>query len=233
MNYYGFSFPVWTWLRRPEGHVPSFGLPVGVPRRTGPQAVAAIRQFTARFGWRAVTTSWNILGSHDSPRIRTTTGSAERHHAAIALQFTLPGVPMVFAGDELGLEGTDGEDSRRTMPWTERDGWDTTTMGVYRAFADLRRALPALRRGGLRWVHVGDDLVVFLREHPAGDVLVAVSRGGSPALELPAARLGATHAAILYGDGTGPVDGDTFTVPASPHAAAYVWRLGQPSDSSV
>jgi alpha-glucosidase len=233
MNYYGFSFPVWTWLRRPEGHVPSFGLPVGVPRRTGPQAVAAIRQFTARFGWRAVTTSWNILGSHDSPRIRTTTGSAERHHAAIALQFTLPGVPMVFAGDELGLEGTDGEDSRRTMPWTERDGWDITTMGVYRAFADLRRALPALRRGGLRWVHVGDDLVVFLREHPAGDVLVAVSRGGSPALELPAARLGATHAAILYGDGTGPVDGDTFTVPASPHAAAYVWRLGQPSDSSV
>ncbi|MEP6813987.1 MAG: alpha-amylase family glycosyl hydrolase, partial [Marmoricola sp.] len=71
--------------------------------------------------WRAsagaVGASWNILGSHDSPRIRTTTGSAELHHVAAGLQFTLPGVPMVFAGDELGLEGVDGEDSRRTMPW--------------------------------------------------------------------------------------------------------------------
>jgi alpha-glucosidase len=185
-----------------------------------------MRQFTARFGWRAVSTSWNILGSHDSPRIRTTTGSVERHHAAIALQFTLPGVPMVFAGDELGQEGTDGEDSRRTMPWASRDGWDTTTMGVYRTFADLRRTLPALRRGGLRWVHVGDDLVVHLREHPAGDVLVAVSRGGSPALTLPAAQLGATRPDLVYGDAAAPVDGDTFTVPACADAAAYVWRLG-------
>ena len=30
---------------------------------------------------------------------------------------TMPGVPMVFAGDELGLEGEWGEDARRTMPW--------------------------------------------------------------------------------------------------------------------
>ena len=188
MNYYGFSFPVWTWVRRPEGHVPSFGLPVGVPRRTGEQAFTSMREFTARFGWRAVAQSWNILGSHDSPRIRTTTGDQALHYIAVALQFTLPGVPMVFAGDEIGLEGTDGEDSRRTMPWGNLP--DQGTLEVYREFADLRRSHVALRRGSLRWLHLSDDLVAFVREHPEGNVVVAVSRGGNDPLDIDAAALG-------------------------------------------
>jgi alpha-glucosidase len=185
MNYYGFSFPVWEWLRDPDRPVPSFGLPVGVPRRDGVAAVAALRDFTASFGWRAVTASWNILGSHDSPRIRTTTGSAALHHLAAVLQFTLPGVPMVFAGDELGLEGVDGEDSRRTMPWQDREHWDTATMDLYATLARLRREHVTLRRGGLRWVRIGADEIGFLREHPDGTVLVRVARTGVPESELP------------------------------------------------
>ena len=190
MNYYGFSFPVWEWLRDPDHPVPSFGLPVGVPRRDGVAAVAAMRDFTASFGWRAVSASWNILGSHDSPRIRTTTGSPALHHLAAVLQFTLPGVPMVFAGDELGLEGVDGEDSRRTMPWQAREHWDTATMDLYAALARLRRDHVALRRGGLRWVRVAADDLAFLREHPGGSVLVQVSRTGDPAPDIPGVESG-------------------------------------------
>lgn len=183
MNYYGFSFPVWEFLRRPGGHVPSFGWPVGIPERTGAAAMRSVREFGASFGWRAVTQSWNILGSHDSPRIRTVTGSPERHHAAIALQFTLPGVPMVFAGDEFGFEGVNGEDSRRTIDWS--GNLPSDTLAVYREYAELRRTHPALRRGSLRWVHLGEDLVVYLREHPEGDVLVAVARTPVGSLALP------------------------------------------------
>lgn len=224
MNYYGFSFPVWAWLRRPEGHVPSFGLPVGVPRRTGAEAVTAMRWFTARFGWRAVGASWNILGSHDSPRIRTTTGSADLHHVAVGLQFTMPGVPMVFAGDELGLEGVDGEDSRRTMPWAAEADWDTHTLDVYAGLASLRREHVALRRGSLRWVHLGDDLLVYLREHPEGSVLVAASRGGSPTLRLPAPDLGLADGSVLYGAGPA-LSGETVTIPASQDPSFYVWAV--------
>jgi alpha-glucosidase len=185
MNYYGFSFPVWEWLRDPERPVPSFGLPVGVPRRDGVAAVTAIRDFTASFGWRAVTASWNILGSHDSPRIRTTTGSAPLHHLAAVLQFTLPGVPIVFAGDELGLEGVNGEDSRRTMPWADRADWDLRTMDLYATLARLRHDHVALCRGGLRWVRIGADDIGFLREHPSESLLVTVSRSGAPEPDLP------------------------------------------------
>ncbi len=189
MNYYGFSFPIWEWLRDPWRPVPSFGLPVDVPRRDGVAAVRAMRDFTASFGWRATSASWNILGSHDSPRIRTTTGSEDLHHAAAVLQFTLPGVPMVFAGDELGLEGTDGEDSRRTMPWQDQETWDPTTPDVYAALATLRRRHVALRRGSLRWVHIGANDVAFLREHPLETLLVTVTRDGTPEAELPGVEL--------------------------------------------
>lgn len=183
MNYYGFSFPVWEFLRDPEHPAPSFGLPVDLPRRDGHAMVTAMQSFTASFGWRAVTTSWNILGSHDSPRIRTITGSAALHHVAAVLQFTLPGVPMVFAGDELGLEGVDGEDSRRTMPWHDPAAFSTATRDVYASLAAVRREHPALRRGSLRWAHVGTDSVAYLREHPDGSVLVCVSRDGADPLD--------------------------------------------------
>jgi len=204
MNYYGFSFPVWEWLRDPERPVPSFGLPVGVPRRDGVAAVAAMRDFTASFGWRATTASWNILGSHDSPRIRTTTGSAALHHLAAVLQFTLPGVPMVFAGDELGLEGVDGEDSRRTMPWDDASGWDTTTMDLYAALAGLRRDHVALRRGGLRWVRIAADEIAYLREHPDETLLVTVSRTGAPTPDLPGLENRQTLLAVGNAAGAGP-----------------------------
>ncbi|MBO9521749.1 MAG: glycoside hydrolase family 13 protein [Nocardioidaceae bacterium] len=198
MNYYGFSFPVWEWLRDPRREVPSFGLPVDVPRRGGVEAVTAMRAFTASFGWRSVSASWNILGSHDSPRIRTTTGSADLHHLAVVLQFTLPGVPMVFAGDELGFEGTDGEDSRRTMPWDSHESWELRTAAVYARLAGLRRTHPALRRGSLRWVRIGHDDIAFLREHPRETLLVSVTRDGVTG-ELP----GVTYVEQLYGVGNG------------------------------
>lgn len=191
MNYSGFSWPVWGWLRADDTAARSFGTPVGVPARTGPQAVAAMRMWMGRLGWRAWSASWNILGSHDSARIRTLVGSDRRHRVAAGLQFALPGVPMVFAGDEIGLEGVLGEDSRRPMPWHRRDTWDHATLGTYGALSALRRDHAALRRGGLRWVHVDDDVLVFLREHDEGSLLVEARRsaGADVALPLPAGDL--------------------------------------------
>ena len=77
----------------------------------------------------------------------------------------MPGVPMLFAGDELGLEGAWGEDARRTMPWSHEGSWD-------RAFLDEVRALVALatharrrsRTAGCAYVHASDDVLVYLRE---------------------------------------------------------------------
>jgi alpha-glucosidase len=225
MNYSGFSWPLWSWLRDPVTPARAFGRPVQVPRRPGGAVVETFRAWHAAFGWRATSQSWNILGSHDSARIRTMVGSADVHRVAAGLQFTMPGVPMVFAGDEIGLEGVTGEDSRRTMPWHRRDEWDTDTLAAYSHLARLRRSYGALRHGGLRWAHVDDDTIAFVRELDGQRLLVVARRAGGDAFTLPTADR-ATH---LLGTEPGGADldgpGGEVVVPAAPGARLDVWRL--------
>jgi alpha-glucosidase len=225
MNYSGFSWPVWSWLRDPASPARPFGRPVAVPRRPGPVVVDTFRAWQGTLGWRATAASWNILGSHDSARIRTVVGGdAAVHRVAAGLQFTLPGVPMVFAGDEIGLEGVTGEDSRRPMPWHRRDEWDRATLTTYAALAALRRDHVALRRGGLRWAHVDADTISYVREHPDESLLVVARRaaGGSFRLPLPGAR----H---LLGSEAGGADlpggADGIEVPSAAGARVDVWTL--------
>ncbi|MEQ7847172.1 glycoside hydrolase family 13 protein [Nocardioides kribbensis] len=236
MNYSGFSWPVWSWLRDPDSPARPFGRPVPVPRRPGQQVHRTLREWQARYGWQATAQSWSILGSHDSARIRTLTGSAPVHRVAAGLQFTLPGVPMVFAGDEIGLEGVNGEDARRPMPWHRRDDWDHDTLATYAALARLRAAEPALTRGGLRWAHVDDDTLVFVREHPAGSLLVCARRAAGGSVDLPEGALLATGQealgdveALLGTEPGGPggrlkVRRGTLRVPAD-GVGVRVWRL--------
>jgi alpha-glucosidase len=225
MNYSGFSWPVWSWLRDPASPARPFGRPVAVPRRPGPVVVDTFRAWQGTLGWRATAASWNILGSHDSARIRTVVGGdAAVHRVAAGLQFTLPGVPMVFAGDEIGLEGVTGEDSRRPMPWHRRDEWDRATLTTYAALAALRRDHVALRRGGLRWAHVDADTISYVREHPDESLLVVARRaaGGSFRLPLPGAR----H---LLGSEAGGADlpggADGIEVTSAAGARVDVWTL--------
>ena len=146
MNYSGFSWPVWSWLRSEDTAARASADRVQVARRTGPAVVETFRTWQGALGWRATTSSWNILGSHDSARIRTMVGGDPAlHRVAAGLQFTMPGVPMLFAGDELGLEGVIGEDSRRPMPWAEESSWDTATLTTYAELARVRRSRAALR----------------------------------------------------------------------------------------
>jgi alpha-glucosidase len=224
MNYSGFSWPVWSWLRDPASPARAFGRPVPVARRDGTAVVETFRAWQGTLGWRATESSWNILGSHDSARIRTVVGDAAVHRVAAGLQFTLPGVPMVFAGDEIGLEGVTGEDARRTMPWHRRDEWDVQTLATYADLAALRREHVALRRGGLRWAHVDADTIAYVREHPDGSVLVAARRAAAPGFSLPLEP--GRH---LFGSEPGGADlaagPDGIDVPATTGPRVDVWSL--------
>ena len=214
MNYAGFTRPVWTWLRRPELELPNFlGVPGEVPARDGVATVATMRAFGASVSWRSLTSSWTLLSSHDTPRIRTVVGSAAIGEVAAGLQFTLPGTPMVFAGDEIGLTGTNGEESRTPMPWHRRDSWDKATFGYYRELIALRRAHEALRHGGLQWAHVSADALAYLRSTPSETILVLARRAPGTPIHLP----GLPAAVNVYGGapdltpgGSLPADGPTF-----------------------
>ncbi|WP_245642648.1 glycoside hydrolase family 13 protein [Nonomuraea candida] len=205
MNYGGFTRPVWAWLRGPELDLEHFmGVPGGVPERDGLATLATFRAFASQMSWRSLVHSWQLLDSHDSPRIRTVTGSRERHLLALGLQATLPGTPMVFAGSEYGLTGVNGEHSRTPMPWNRPADQDLETLAGYRELLGLRRAEPALRHGGLRWLHADADCLVFARETYEESILVCVRRAPGRPLAIGAHATGLHNAAdgdVIPGEG--------------------------------
>ena len=210
MNYAGFSRPVWAWLRG-DLALRYFELPIPMPRFDGTASVATMRAFRAGVPWNFALQSWAILDSHDSPRFRTMAGSEERQLVGVGLQMTTPGVPMLFAGDELGLEGEWGEDARRTMPWREPL---PPLFEHYRRLIALRRSSAALARGGLRYAYVDADVIAYVRETRDERLLCLASRAAHEPVRLPL-----TAEETLYGDdpedGAFPADGPSF----------HVWRL--------
>lgn len=228
MNYAGFTQPVWSWLRHPDVRLPYAGLPVAVPRLPAQSLLATVRAFLAAAPWRSMAVSWSLLGSHDSARIRTVVGDAGLGEVAAGLLFTMPGAPMVFAGDEIGMEGlVGGEDARRPFPWHRPERWDRTTLRRYRALGALRRSHHALRRGGLRWVHAEGDTLAFLRESEQERLLVLAARAGHAPLRLPAGALGlAGEAPNLYGgaDPLRPDPDDSVTLPGD-GPTFQLWQL--------
>ena len=61
---------------------------------------------------------WTFLGSHDTERFLTRAGCDKRRlYAAAFFQFTSMGIPIIYYGDELGMEGGADPDNRRPMRW--------------------------------------------------------------------------------------------------------------------
>ena len=245
MDYAGFTRPVWSWLNGGSGSGPGephglqfLGLPVEMPVVSARAAVTTMRLVHAAMPWASWGASTSHLDSHDTPRFRTVVGGGTdgwidaagrgraRHLAGLALQMTLPGVPTVFMGDELGLTALDGEQARTPFPWHRDREWDAPTLAAYRTWGALRRDHVALRRGGLRWVHAGKDSLTFLREHPDQRVLVHVARADHPPLRIPLAALGltsATQPTTLAGDDLTGLDASLVLPAGGP--AAHAWAL--------
>jgi alpha-glucosidase len=227
MNYAGFTQPVWSWVRHPEAHLPYGGLPLEMPRLGAEALLATVRAFLAAAPWRSTATSWSLLGSHDSTRIRTVVGDADLGEVAAGLLFTMPSAPMVFAGDEIGVEGVGDAGARQPFPWHRPERWDRTTLARYRELGGLRRSNHALRRGGLRWAHAEGDVLVYLRESEHQRLLVLAARAGHPPVRLPAGLLGlAGEAPNLYGnaDPLRPDPDDSVTLPGD-GPTFQLWQL--------
>ena len=197
MNYAGFTRPVWSRLNTaPEG-VRYLHTDAPLPKSGAAQAVRAMRAAGSGLPWRVLTHSVNALSTHDSARFRTVAGGAELQEIGTAAQVTLPGVPFVFAGDEIGMEGTDGENSRRPMPWHRPETWDRRTLESHRRLPALRRELPQLQTGGLRWLDAGEHHMTFLRTLGGRVALVHLTDGPHQALSASYADLDVSRLEVV------------------------------------
>jgi alpha-glucosidase len=148
-----------------------------MPKINGQQLVASMSSFNGSIPWRSLVASMVLLDSHDTARVRTVVlGDKKLHLTAMTLLLTYPGVPSIFAGDEIGLEGSSGEDSRRTFNWDNQSSWDTDFLNEVKKLISIRKRHDAFINGGLRWVLVENDCIAFLRESKKETILIFVSR---------------------------------------------------------
>ena len=141
--------------------------------------VRAVSDYYERYGHDPALRSWNILSTHDTPRLRTVLPNDTARQIALVLQFTLPGVPLVYYGEENGMEGGEDPQNRRTMRWEETE-WDQPTRSFYKKLVEIRRSRRELREGKLLMLgeYLDGDAVAFVRhtEVPNQESLVVVNK---------------------------------------------------------
>lgn len=106
-------------------------------------------------------TMFNLLGSHDTERIRTILhDDFERIQLAFLFLFTFIGAPVIYYGDEIGIRGGKDPESRRAFPWDTYQ-WDLGLKQRIEKFIQIRRVFPAFRLGDFIPLNVDDSKGVF------------------------------------------------------------------------
>lgn len=104
-----------------------------------------------RYHERVFPLLWNLVGSHDTPRIlHQCGGSKERLKLVAALQLLLPGMPMVYYGDEYGMGGGQDPDCRRGMLWNP-EKQDSDLFRWYQQLIHIRHSFPELLSRDILW----------------------------------------------------------------------------------
>ena len=139
----------------------------------------------------------NLLGTHDTPRILTALvddfdGSREekaRRHlsrnqldvaydrlrTASLLQYTLPGSPSLYYGDEAGMEGYRDPFNRRPYPWGREV---PELLSHYQRLGRLRREHEAFRMGDIQFFAAQDKHIGFTRSYEGKTFRVYCNRSG-------------------------------------------------------
>ena len=141
----------------------------------------------------------NHIGTHDTERILTVLGgeplngrdrewqsrtklSQEQRSRGLSLlklaslmQYTLPGIPCVYYGDEAGMEGYRDPFNRGCFPWGHEDA---ELVNWYRSLGKIRHSCEVLKQGTLEPYYADDDCFVYIRSDEAvgQKLLVAANR---------------------------------------------------------
>ena len=142
----------------------------------------------------------NLLGTHDTERILTVLGvdtvdgftnaelstkkmtKAEYNKAksmlklAYAVVATVPGVPCIYYGDEVGMQGYRDPFNRLPFPWGKED---TEILDYYRKIGKIRRAEPIFCDGGFKLLECNSDYLAFARYTDEEFTVTLVNRSQS------------------------------------------------------
>ena len=126
----------------------------------------------------------NLLGTHDTERILTVLGGEDgnaytneqlstkkmskeqkklaktRLMLCYGILATVPGVPCIYYGDEVGMEGYRDPFNRLPYPWGKED---LEILDFYKRIGKIRSEEPIYRDGEFKVLRLDEDLLVFVR----------------------------------------------------------------------
>ena len=183
----------------------------------GPGFAALLGPLMTELDPDVVAVQYNLLGSHDTPRLLTLAGGdAASVRLAALVQATLPGAPAVYYGDEIGMTGSIDPAARAAFPWDRPETWDDSIRASLRAAFALRHEQPVLRDGSFRLAGAQGSMVAWVRALDEAVALVVLNNGDA------AAKL-AVEAPELAGRWlqAAPLPGDDAPAPFAPASAAF------------
>lgn len=115
----------------------------------------------------------NLIGTSDTERILTVLdGNIRCLKIIVALQFTIPGVPLIYYGDETGVTGGRDPDNRKSYPWENED---VDLIGFYKRIAQIRNGQDALKKGDFNIFDTEEDIFAFERVYENERIVVVVN----------------------------------------------------------
>jgi glycosidase len=151
-------------------------------------ALATIRQ---EYPPEAFYASFNLLGSHDTERaltylMRNFTPLAvarNKMKLAVIFQMTYPGAPVIYYGDEVGLQGLGDPDCRRPYPWSDMGlSPDNDMLAHYKKLISIRKSYSVLRTGSLSTLLVDDTNRIYSllrKDNSTNPIAVLVYNNGN------------------------------------------------------
>ena len=126
---------------------------------------------------------FNNIGTHDTERILTIfKGDIQKVESAVSLLMTLPGVPTVYYGDEVGLYGGKDPDNRRIFPWNNQD---QNFYMIYKKWISIRKSNDVLNENNEFKVFYSGSIFGFVRANKKEFAALVVNLSNTDTLIIP------------------------------------------------
>jgi glycosidase len=120
--------------------------------------------------------------------VRDTTGY-RKLSMLMAFNMTVPGIPVIYYGDEFGMPGAGDPDNRRMMRFDSLNPFEVQTRAVTRQLVTLRKNSMPLLYGDFRTIEAGEKTWVYIRSYFDKAVIVILNKDRSErtvGFEIPA-----------------------------------------------
>lgn len=118
---------------------------------------------------------WNLIGSHDTKRILTECDDhIDRMKLAIGFQFTYIGVPYIYYGDEIGINGGEDPQCRKCMIW-EEEKQNKELLSFYKKMIKIRKENETFVYGDFNVIYCKDNVLIFERTLKENKIIVTIN----------------------------------------------------------